>query len=75
MERITKGNFLKSPVDDMMFNRRTPPTINSVERDAKINRGEGEVSEVRSGTIDTVGPKEIAKALEVKETTMSRGGA
>ena len=49
--------------------------------------GRGEVSEVRgapgwaiirvqidSGAIDTVGPKEIAKAFEMKETAMSKRG-
>ncbi len=57
--------------------------INSVERDARISTGE--VSEVRetpgwerirvqidSGAIDTVCPKEIAKAFEMKETATSR---
>ncbi len=55
------------------------------ERDATITRGE--VNEVRetpgwemisvqidSGAIDTVGPKEIAKAFEMKETAMSKRG-
>ena len=52
-----------------------------------IKKGKGEVNEVRvlpgwervrvqidSGAIDTVGPKEIAKAFEMKETEMSKRG-
>ncbi len=59
--------------------------INSVKRDARINRGE--VDEIRetarwdrimvqvdSGAIDTVGQKEIPKAFEMKETMMSKRG-
>ncbi len=59
--------------------------INSVERDVRIDGGE--VSEPRQtpgwerirvqidwGAIDTVGPEEIAKASEVKETAMSLRG-
>ncbi len=59
--------------------------INTVKRDARVNKGE--VYEARetpgweririksdSGSIDTVGPKEIAKALEMKETIMSKRG-
>ncbi len=57
--------------------------INTAERGMRINRGE--VREARgtpgwerlrvqidSGAIDTVGPKEIARALEMKETAVSR---
>ena len=52
-----------------------------------IKKGKGEVNEVRawpgwervrvqidSGAIDTVGPKEIGKAFEMKETEMSKKG-
>ena len=52
-----------------------------------IKKGKGEVNEVRvlpgserereqidSGAIDAVGPKEIAKAFEMKETEMSKRG-
>ena len=59
--------------------------ISSVER--VIQQAKGEVNEVRatpgwervqaqvdSGAIDTVGPKEMARAFEVKETEMSRRG-
>jgi hypothetical protein len=59
--------------------------INSVERDVRVNRGEvNEVKEtpgwvrirvqIESGAVDTVGPKEIAKAFEMKETAMSKIG-
>ncbi len=77
MERIRRGHVLKSPVDEIMFNHRTHPMIHSVERDARINRGE--INEVREtpewesirvqidlGALDTVGPKEIAKAFEME---------
>ncbi len=56
-----------------------------MERDTRINRGE--VNEVRetpgsenvrvqvdSGTIDTVGSREIARAFEMKEPAVSRRG-
>ncbi len=59
--------------------------INKMERDKRSNRGE--VNEVRetpgweslrvqidSGARDTVGPKAIAKAFEMKGTAMSRRG-
>ena len=75
---------MKSPVDERVY-RRVHPVINSVERDARITRGE--VNEVRetpgwerirvqtdSGAIDTVGPTEIAKACEMKDMIMSRRG-
>ncbi len=52
-----------------------------------VPKAKGEVSEARatpgwerarvqidSGAIDAVGPKEIAKALEIKETEMSKRG-
>ncbi len=58
---------------------------NSVERDGRMNGGE--INEVRvtpgwerirvqfdSGARDTVGPKGVAKAFEMKETIMSRRG-
>ncbi len=59
--------------------------INSVERDARANRGEvSEVSEtsgwerirvqINSVAIDRMGPKEIAKAFEMKETIISKRG-
>ncbi len=59
--------------------------IGSVER--VIQKAKGKVNEVKvtpgwervrvridSGAIDTVGPKEIARAFEMKETEMSRRG-
>ncbi len=52
-----------------------------------VQKAKGEVSEVRatpgwervrvqtdSGAIDTVGPSEVAKAFEMKETEMSKRG-
>ncbi len=64
--------------------RSSAREIGSVERFTKGSKGE--VSEIRatpgwervrvqvdSGAIDTVGPKEIAQALEMKETVMSEG--
>ena len=75
---------MKSPVVEKVHHRILP-MICSVERGAIITRGE--VNKVRetpgwerirvqidSGAIDTVGPKEIAKAFEMKETIMSRRG-
>ncbi len=82
--RIKQGHFLKLPVDARIYHG-IRYMINSVERDARINRGE--VNEVRetpgwerirvqadSGAIDAATPKEIAKAFEMKETIMSRRG-
>ncbi len=59
--------------------------LNSVERDMRINRGE--VNEVRvttrwerirvqiaPGAIDTMGPKETARAFEMKETATRKRG-
>ena len=59
--------------------------IGSVER--VIKKTKGDVNEVRatpgwervrvqidSGAVDTVGPKEIARAFEMKETEMSKRG-
>ncbi len=75
---------MKSSVGERIHHR-FHPMINSVERDARIDRGE--VNEFRetpgwqiiriqidSDTIDTVGPKGIAKAFEMKETVVIRRG-
>ncbi len=55
-----------------------------IESDARIARGFNEVREtpawervriqIYSGAVDTVGPKEIAKAFEMKETATGRRG-
>ncbi len=76
---------MKLPVDEKKVHHRIHPTTGSVERDMRIHRGE--VNEVRktpgreksrvqidSGAIGTVGPKEIARAFEMKETAMSKRG-
>jgi hypothetical protein len=85
MERFTKGNVLKSPADESIFNNKAHPPTKSVERDGRINRGE--VNEVRetpgwekirgqidSGAVDAAGPREIARAFEMKETAKSKRG-
>ncbi len=85
MARFKEGAFRISPVDERMFNSKVHPVINSAERDLRINRAE--VHEVRetpgwerirfqtgSGATDTVGPKEIARAFELKDTAMSKRG-
>ncbi len=70
--------------------RSSATKISSVEKVAqksKMQSAKGEANEVRAtpgwerlrvqidtGAIDTVGPKEISKAFEVKETEMSRRG-
>ncbi len=85
IERITKGHILRSPVDERMSSRKVHPTIKIEERDGRINRGEvDEVKETpgwgriivqtEAGAIDAVGPCDIAKASEMKETIMSRRG-
>ncbi len=59
--------------------------IGSVERVSQQTKGEVDevratpgwervISQIDSGAIDAVGPKEIAKAFEMKETEMSNRG-
>ncbi len=68
-----------------MVYRGIHPTIGSMERDVRINRGE--VNEAREApgwgkirvqidwsAIDTAGPTEIARAFEMKEAAMSKRG-
>ncbi len=76
--------FLRSPADEDVC-RKVHPVITSIERDARITKGE--VNEVRetlgwerirvlieSGAIDAIGPKETAESFDMKEMVMSKRG-
>jgi hypothetical protein len=81
----SKVNFVSAAPVDHGISHGSHRSIGSIER--AVLGSKGEVNEVRatpgwekirvqidSGAIDTVGPKEIARAFEMKETAMSKKG-